>query len=178
MVRLGSLVCRLAVKGSLRRSCWDTTSAPPVVPSLSRDRPGDTEWLSCRTPSGERRSSPTRRNGISPPCPGKGKGKTENYVELSPPRKTLASLTRDEKSEESRLEAASSSCRVPKSQSVALNLVTIMETLPVLPPPPSFKTVSFAPVLSAGCESSPGPGIPTEGLPTGPAQCKDRPDQR
>jgi len=53
--------------------------------------------------------------------------------------------------------------------------LTIMESLPVLPPPPSFKTVSFAPSVS-GEDST--PTIPTEGLPTRPAQSRDKPDQR
>ena len=64
------------------------------------------------------------------------------------------------------------STKVPKSKSVATELVG---DLPVLPPPPSFKSVHFAPNVN-GDDSV--PSIPTEGLPTGPANAKEKLDDR
>ena len=69
-------------------------------------------------------------------------------------------------------EDSSSPAPVPKSRTVAAELGSV-EGVPVLPPPPSFKSVTFAPGLSELSELSEEPGldnIPTEGLPTGPAK--------
>ena len=51
--------------------------------------------------------------------------------------------------------------------------LTVMESLPELPlpPPPSFKTVSFAPNVN-GDDSI--PAIPTLGLPTSPAVIREQ----
>ena len=42
---------------------------------------------------------------------------------------------------------------------------------PVLPPPPSFKSVTFAPGVNEDVSS---PSIPMEGLPVGPAKDKQK----
>lgn len=60
--------------------------------------------------------------------------------------------------------------KVPKSKSVATDLVAV-----VLPPPPSFKSVHFAPNVNEDDTDS-VPCIPTEGLPSGPANAKDKKD--
>jgi len=58
--------------------------------------------------------------------------------------------------------------KIPKSRSTSDNIsLGLLESHLVLPPPPSFKSVHFAP----GVEDEPGcPPIPTEGLPRGPAR--------
>lgn len=59
--------------------------------------------------------------------------------------------------------------KFPKSKSIAADIsLQLLESLPVLPPPPSFKSVHFAPNVSEGDSNC--PPIPTEGLPKGPAK--------
>lgn len=60
--------------------------------------------------------------------------------------------------------------KVPKSKSVATDLSSV----PVLPPPPSFKSVHFAPSVN---DDDSLHNIPTEGLPTGPAHKKEKKDE-
>ena len=64
--------------------------------------------------------------------------------------------------------------KVPKSKSVANNLAGV-DGLPVLPPPPSFKSVHFAPNVN---DDESIPSIPTEGLPTRPATSKEKIEER
>ena len=66
-------------------------------------------------------------------------------------------------------EDSSSPAPVPKSRTVAAELGGV-EGVPVLPHPPSFKSVTFAPGLSELSEEPGLDNIPTEGLPTGPAK--------
>lgn len=73
---------------------------------------------------------------------------------------------------------APDSSRVPKSVTVSAELSfssDSMDSVPVLPPPPSFKSVTFAPGVSE--DESSGPAIPMEGLPVGPAKDKQKEDK-
>ena len=72
----------------------------------------------------------------------------------------------------------SSSSATPRAQAQVSRSATVAGDLatsdPVLPPPPSFKSVHFA-VAGKEEEEEPVPdllGIPTEGLPTRPASAK------
>ena len=74
--------------------------------------------------------------------------------------------------------SGSDNSRVPKSVTVAAELSLSsdsMDSVPVLPPPPSFKSVHFAVPGQEEEEEETVPdllGIPTEGLPTRPATAK------
>ena len=73
----------------------------------------------------------------------------------------------------------SGSSRVPKSVTVSAELSfssDSMDSVPVLPPPPSFKSVTFAPGVSE--DESSGPSIPMEGLPVGPAKDKQKSEDK
>ena len=70
--------------------------------------------------------------------------------------------------------SGSDNSRVPKSVTVAAELSLSsdsMDSVPVLPPPPSFKSVTFAPGVNEDVSS---PSIPMEGLPVGPAKDKQK----
>ena len=74
--------------------------------------------------------------------------------------------------------SSSSSSATPRAQAQVSRSATVAGDLatsdPVLPPPPSFKSVHFA-VPGQEEEEEPVPdllGIPTEGLPTRPATAK------
>ena len=65
--------------------------------------------------------------------------------------------------------------RVPKSQTVSAELTySSVDSVPVLPPPPSFKSVTFAPGVN---DDGSVPSIPMEGLPVGPAKDKQKEDK-
>ena len=62
--------------------------------------------------------------------------------------------------------------RVPKSKTVSAELsYSSVDSVPVLPPPPSFKSVTFAPGVN---DDGSVPSIPMEGLPVGPAKDKQK----
>lgn len=101
------------------------------------------------------------------------------------PRKTLAGkLNKDNKEDHSQSSAKPKAIIVaaglirggagpglPKSKSQGTGLGAGQEGVPgpVLPPPPSFKSVHFDPALLSSSETG-SPTIPTEGLPAGPAE--------